>query len=235
VQCEARGYFGGATEGFDRLTASLSDLHPNVVFVSYGGAESFGGAAALPGFRQGYERLLDRITSTASPREIVLISPPPSETMGAPLPDMGAHNADLALYRDAIRELAAARKLRFLDLFGALGEGKGQTSRHLTDNGIHYTPEGYAVIANQIISGLGLPWVEPRPQHAARLRETIVEKNRLYFHEWRPANETYLHLFRKHEQGNNAAELPLFEPLVKAKELEIEVLRKVAQPKPIAQ
>lgn len=71
--------------------------------------------------------------------------------------------------------------------------------------------------------------------HGDRLRETINAKNRLYFHQWRPANETYLHLFRKHEQGNNAAELPLFEPLVKAKEMEIEVLRQVAQPKQIAQ
>jgi lysophospholipase L1-like esterase len=234
VRCDARGYFGGPAEGFDRLTASLSELHPTVVFLSYGGAESFGGAAGLPEFRQGYERLLDRVTSTASPREIVLISPPPSETLGAPLPDMTAHNADLALYRDAIRELAAARKLRFLDLFEALGGGKAKDAR-LTDNGIHYTPEGYAVIAKHVLAGLNLSSVEPRPQHASRLRETITEKNRLYFHEWRPANETYLHLFRKHEQGNNAAELPLFEPLVKAKELEIEVLRKVAQPKQIAQ
>ena len=37
VRCDARGYFGGPAEGFDRLTASLSELHPTVVFLSYGG------------------------------------------------------------------------------------------------------------------------------------------------------------------------------------------------------
>jgi len=234
VECDARGYFGGAAEGFDRLTAGLSELRPTVVLLSYGAGASFSGQSGVTAFRQGYERLIERIGSAAAPREIVLISPPPAENLGAPLPDMTAHNRDLSLYRDSIRDLAAARKLRFIDLFEALGAGKPQ-SRRLTDNGIHYTSEGYALIAKQLLSGLGLAVVEPRPQHTERLRETINAKNRLYFHQWRPANETYLHLFRKHEQGNNAAELPLFDPLIKAKELEIEVLRKVAQPKQIAQ
>ncbi len=58
------------------------------------------------------------------------------------------------------------------------------------------------------------------------LRKAIVEKNRLYFLKWRPQNVTYLTLFRKHEQGNNAAELAEFDKLVAAKEVEIAKLRK---------
>jgi len=62
------------------------------------------------------------------------------------------------------------------------------------------------------------------------LRKLIVAKNRLYFHRWRPENETYLFGFRKHEQGQNAREIPEFDPLVAAKEAEIAELRKaVAQ------
>ncbi len=53
------------------------------------------------------------------------------------------------------------------------------------------------------------------------LLETINAKNELYFHRWRPENETYLFLFRKHEQGQNAREIPLFDPLVEAKEKRI--------------
>ena len=40
------------------------------------------------------------------------------------------------------------------------------------------------------------------------LRRAIIAKNRLYFYRWRPQNETYLFGFRKHEQGNNAREIP---------------------------
>ena len=56
------------------------------------------------------------------------------------------------------------------------------------------------------------------------MRQAIVAKNRLYFYRWRPQNETYLFGHRKHEQGRNAAELPHFDPLVSAKELEISKL-----------
>lgn len=66
----------------------------------------------------------------------------------------------------------------------------------------------------------------PDIDQAARLRAAIVAKNELYFHRWRPQNETYLFGFRKHEQGNNAREIPQFDPLVAAKEAEIAGLRK---------
>ena len=57
------------------------------------------------------------------------------------------------------------------------------------------------------------------------LRQAVVEKNQLFFYRWRPQNETYLHGFRKHEQGNNAKEVPQFDPLVEAKDVEIAQLR----------
>lgn len=65
----------------------------------------------------------------------------------------------------------------------------------------------------------------PEFDQVEKLRKVINEKNLLYFHRWRPQNETYLFGFRKHEQGNNAREIPLFDPLVEAKEKEIANLR----------
>lgn len=60
---------------------------------------------------------------------------------------------------------------------------------------------------------------------AEELRQAIVAKNRLYFYRWRPENETYLFGFRKHEQGQNAREIPQFDPLIAEKEKEIAKLR----------
>ena len=59
---------------------------------------------------------------------------------------------------------------------------------------------------------------------AEELRQSIVKKNRLYFYRWRPQNETYLFGFRKHEQGQNAIEIPQFDPLVAAEEAQIHAL-----------
>lgn len=61
----------------------------------------------------------------------------------------------------------------------------------------------------------------PDVLQAEQLRRAVVEKNRLYFHHWRPQNVTYLFGFRKHEQGNNAVEVAEFEKLVAEKEREI--------------
>jgi lysophospholipase L1-like esterase len=58
-----------------------------------------------------------------------------------------------------------------------------------------------------------------------QLRNTIIKKNELYFHRWRPQNITYLFGFRKHEQGNNASDIPKFDPLVAEQEAKIAELR----------
>lgn len=65
----------------------------------------------------------------------------------------------------------------------------------------------------------------PEYDQAEQLRQVIVAKNRLYFYRWRPANETYLFGFRKGEQGQNAIEIPKFDPLIVEKEQEIAKLR----------
>lgn len=80
------------------------------------------------------------------------------------------------------------------------------------------TAEGWA-------EGVALPF-DPALDQVERLREAINAKNLLFFHRWRPQNITYLFGFRKHEQGNNAAEIPKFDPLIDAKEREIAKLRK---------
>jgi len=66
----------------------------------------------------------------------------------------------------------------------------------------------------------------PEIDQIERVRSLINKKNELYFHRWRPQNETYLFGFRKHEQGNNATEIPQFDPLIAELESEINQLKK---------
>jgi lysophospholipase L1-like esterase len=69
-------------------------------------------------------------------------------------------------------------------------------------------------------------WDDPDTAQGLKLRQAIMAKNELYFHRWRPQNTTYLFGFRKYEQGQNAREIPQFDPLVEAKEKEIAELKK---------
>lgn len=104
----------------------------------------------------------------------------------------------------------------------------------------HGLPQGrytLTIDGQKVAAGDAKEWAEgvhvdegPDYDQAEKLRAAIIEKNRLFFHRWRPQNETYLFGFRKGEQGQNAREVPLFEPLVVKAQEEIAKLRVPAEP-----
>jgi len=65
----------------------------------------------------------------------------------------------------------------------------------------------------------------PDYERIEKIRKLAIEKNFFYFHRYRPANWPYIYGFRRHEQGNNAVEIPLFDPLIAEKEAAIASLR----------
>lgn len=69
----------------------------------------------------------------------------------------------------------------------------------------------------------------PDADRSEELRNLMIEKNFAFFNRYRPQNETYLFLFRKHEQGNNAVEIPQFDPLVADLEKKIAEAKKTTQ------
>ncbi len=420
---DARAGFDTPREGFQRLVQHVAALRPSVLVVGYGGNEAFAGPQGLEPFRQGLQRLLDAVQRPSM--RVILLTPPPHENLGPPLPDPGQHNAHLRQYAEVIRDVAAQRNCACVDLFAMLEErfaaprggvpssparAEAAPARDATpasraawtDHGIHFHEEGYRRLAVLLAPALGvqppvwdvslrvegptiahraagtqlsdvqrtptglrftalderLPWprsgdatvrsaagaaqvsaIPPpegspldgsppdgspsegaplgasppigspsegsppggsplrgsspggspsegsppgkasasvqrgtRPAAAGlptddppprtlriaglppgtyrlvidrhpvatadaaawaagvalragpefaqleSLRRSLVEKNRLYFYRWRPQNETYLFGFRKHEQGNNAAEIPAFDPLVARQE-----------------
>ena len=83
-----------------------------------------------------------------------------------------------------------------------------------------------------IASGSAEDWAKGIALHASpaedqeeELRKLILAKEFDFFNFWRPDNDTYIFGYRKHEQGKNAVEIPMFEPLVEAKEARIAKLR----------
>ncbi len=212
----SRSYFGPPSEGLDRLRTQLQLVKPTVVVCQYGAAEAWEGKEKVASFVDGYRKLLDLVAQAAPGSRVVLLSPAPTEVNDA-APPLARYAADLPAYRDAIRSLAEERRAGFVDLLAALS-AVPESARPLTENGLHFSESGYRWLGSMlpVLAG-GQPVTAPDE----KLRALIVEKNRLFFHRYRPANETYLFGFRKHEQGNNGAEIPLFDPLVEQKDREI--------------
>ena len=230
----ARAAFDTPVQGFERLVKVIHEQRPTVIFISYGMAESFEGDKGLEPFRQGLEKLLDRVSGLSA--RIVLVSPIRHEKLGPPLPDPAGHNRDLQKYVEVMRKVADARGHRFVNLFETLRSDSEK--RPLTENGIHLSPYGYWRAALTIEQGLGLPlrsW--PQKGHevemtgtagaeqAEKYRQLAIAKNVQFFNQWRPENETYLFGFRRNEQGQNAKEMPMFDKPIAEIEAEMAKVR----------
>lgn len=230
---EARAYFDGPAEGYAELLKNVELANPTVIFVAYGGNESFDGVDALPGFLAQYRTLIDDLAARA-PR-VVLVTPLPHEGASSPLPaDMvEARSLELAQYARAIQDMAATRGLDAIDLFGGMRAAMDRAGQPLFQNGMHLTEAGYAaaaayIAARTLPSGTeaaffrtwhGSPTapdgpVDPAAQPWEPLRDLIVAKNDAFFHRWRPANATYVYLARRNRQTTVVDELPTFDPVI---------------------
>ena len=224
-----RSVFGDPEEGFGKMITHLQQLDPTVIFVAYGWNESFDGAEGLTRFHAGLTRLL-REAGTPT-RRFVLITPVPLEKgFGTELPSrrttsppatsyLNDRNSILKSYRDIIASVAQEGGHHLVDLFEALHKFEGS----YTTNGMHPSARGYQSITTIMARDLRLPdpVIALDSIEATALRRTILKKNTLYFHRWRPRNDAFVYGERKQEQVTAQGEPEQFEPFVTKQEKHI--------------
>ena len=160
----------------------LNAVGANVVIAQFGQIEALDGVGHPDAFIAAYEKLLDQVATRT--RRVVLLSPRPFEKPLSPhMPDHRSKNEVVAKYRDAIRLLAGRRGALFVDLF----EPFEKNDSPLTSNGIHLTAQARPRVAGVIAEALGVSAGEIAPE----LRAAMLEKNRLWFDNWRPMNWSF--------------------------------------------
>ncbi len=181
--------------GFERLMADLKIASPTIVMISYGFAEASNGKEGIASFGSGLRKLVQSIKEM--PCRVVLLRPfvvPGIRTKG---------------YQEAIDACVNTVDVVAKETDSAVVSAQ---CNDWSDDRLVPSESGYESIGVQLADQL----VGERASSAVdgELNALIIRKNELFFHRHRPQNETYLLLFRKHEQGNNAVELPQFDPLV---------------------
>ena len=213
----------------DQLTATGA----TVVIAQFGQTEAFDGQGRIGEFTAACHRLLDQV---ASGRRLVLLTPMAFEDPREALaPRLSARNADVAAYAAAVRAIAAQRGALCVDLSSGAAVG----GVHLTDDGLHVNDAGRRWVADQVLAQLHLK--RSAASDDAPLRTAIVEKNRLFFDCWRPANWSFVYgdrvsqLFGK-AGGSEPSLRETFErhkPLISAWDARIQALA-AGQPAPAA-
>ncbi len=170
-------------DGFGDWDAQLERVGATVVVAQFGKLESMAGRDGVEPFETAYGALVDGFLRRA--RQVVLVSPTPFEKPTDPfLPDVSVHNRALSRYVETTRRLASERGLPFVDLFTG-------APQELTGNGVHLRAESLQQVSEMIAGKLGIeapPW-----GRLAALHSAVVEKQRLWFDYWRPANWKLLH------------------------------------------
>ena len=173
---------------FGSWSRQLETAGATVVVAQFGQMEALDGVARLPEFTAAYHRLLDQFA--ARTRKLVLVSPMPFEKpIASHAPDLTKRNADVAVYANAVRDIARQRGAVFVDVFAPIALRK--SGARLTEDGIHLTAEGLrdvsAIVTQQLGAEVKLS-AELEP-----LRAAIVQKNQLWFDSWRPANWSFVY------------------------------------------
>ncbi len=205
---------------------TLVDHQPDVILAFFGFNESFAGPQGLPQFREdltnfirdvrelkypstNYSRgsdnpqLQDKTGTVTKTPQLVLVSPIANED----LPDRGIlagtrNNDNLALYTQAMQEVAAQEHVPFVDLFTPTKNANDRECP-LTFNGAHLTDAGNSQVGT-ILDGLLFgerPASMDNEKLLERLHAEVQEKNLQHWYDYRAINGFYIYGGRKNPFG----------------------------------
>ena len=189
--------FGTPDEWLERVKA-------DVVFAFFGYNESYADEAGLEAFERDLAEYVIRTRTRnyngQQPPRLVLFSPIARENLGdrQPVgpasgiaatnphaPDVRETNRRLALYTDAMRRVAEAEQVTFVDLFTPTRELFETGQNQYTINGVHLNERGNRQLARLVFGAL---FGEPEMTDEARLqqiRAAVIDKNWHWFHRYR--------------------------------------------------
>jgi hypothetical protein len=225
--------------GFPPLAEHLKRAGVTVVFLEFGRAEALDSRNSVSNFVAAYEKFIGEISKQTL--RIVIVTPPPFETGSGLLPDLSSNNPRLVAFEESLHALAQQRDFPLIDLFGAFGGAKHREPR-LTEDGFQLTSRGHALLAAAFAQQMKMGSISGRAgavdpqgvwsnQDFEKLRQTVIEKNKLWFNYWRPQNWAFLGGDRTTQPSSRdhrdpkvrwfPAEMEKYVPLIAAKEAEM--------------
>jgi len=128
----------------NHLKKLLEQWSAKVVILGFGLNESFAGAKGLSKFQADVTGYLKEIDRRHPDAEVILLSPIATEDLDHPhYPDPQKRNEEIREYVEVMAQVAATRKVRFVDLYTPSKEAYARHDQPLTDNGIHMNGLGY--------------------------------------------------------------------------------------------
>lgn len=186
---------------YTEIDDPLEVFAPQKFLCFYGFNESYKGVEGVETFKKNYLAYLSdlkkRFAQKGQSPEFVLISPIAFEYSGEALqPDGRKENENLALYTEAIRQLAQQEDIPFVDLFTETQKAfASETGLQFTVNGVHVNDQGDRLVATLLDAALN------DSDHPKGLDDPLVKevrkwvKDKSWFHlqDYRMLNGWYVY------------------------------------------
>ena len=195
---ELKSHFGKGF--FSTPDQWLTHLKADTIVAFFGYNESFDGPSRVANFEAELDAFAAHTLSkayngSAAPR-LVLVSPIAFENLSGKrdLPDGTKENANLALYSEAVRKVAAKRGLTFVDFFNATKERFAQANLPpLTINGFAPTEAGYGELAVILANAAFGPTPRLSKADPELVNAAVKEKDYFWNNDYNLVNGVHTH------------------------------------------
>lgn len=219
IRGRARAVFGAPEEGKARREKDLATAAPSLVVIAYGMSEALGDAISETTFREELSALID--AQQAAGRRAVVCRIPGLELDSLTASTGVSWKKILPHYQNRRQQLnrvidqvaGSDVEIAVIDL-PDLKTSWFESAQYLSGSGYAQWNRDWAESVLGPVRPVASDCIGP-------LSVLSREANRLFFEMHRPQNETYLYLFRKHEQGNNSVEPFQNRPLLAERQLKM--------------
>ena len=172
----------------------LTQLKADVIIAFFGYNESFQGEAGVENYKAELDAFIKHTLAQNyngdSSTQLVIVSPIAFEDLSATrdLPDGTQENANLSLYTEAMRQVAADNDVLFVDAFAPTQDWFSSTDTPLTSDGFQLNDAGYTKFATLLTDQVFGPAEAPAAEHRSLVHDAVMEKNWMWHNDFKIPN-----------------------------------------------
>ena len=189
---DSQGHFETEDEWLTRLKA-------DIIISFFGYNESFQGQAGLQNYKNELDAFIKHSLSQKyngkTPPILVIVSPIAFEDLSEKidLPDGKVENANLKLYADAMREVAAANWVPFVDVYTPSSQWYKSAGEPLTIDGSQLTDHGYEKLSKVLADEVFGSVKSVAEDHRQMIKEAVLEKNWMWHNDIKIPNGVHVY------------------------------------------
>ncbi|MFC5051201.1 PVC-type heme-binding CxxCH protein [Rubritalea spongiae] len=193
----------------------LTKLNTDVVIACFGYASAFDGPEELDRYKKELDAFLKHTKAQKyngkSAPQIALVSPIAFEDQSADfdVPNGETENKNLALYTTAMKEVAAANGVLFVDAFSASSDWYKNEEEYLTQDGFQLNRQGYKALASFLADSVFGKAEEKAESNREAILAAVEEKNWVWHNYFKIPNGVHVYgrRFKPYGPGNYPDEL----------------------------